>query len=81
MQSCGHACIPTCLLGIVTSRCSCCAHCCSLQDAKRESQGDYNYRNQFIGADPVWNVTGSGGTNLACLGANKGAEWKCLLAQ
>ncbi len=54
---------------------------CLLQDAKREGQGDYNYRNQFIGADPVWNVTGSGGTNRACLEANKGAEWKCLLAQ
>jgi hypothetical protein len=56
-------------------------HCCSLQDAKRETQGDYYYRNQFIGADPVWNVTGSGGTNHACLAANKGSEWKCLLAQ
>ena len=34
--------------------------------------GDYAYRNQFIGADPVWNVTGGGGTNLKCLAANRG---------
>jgi hypothetical protein len=51
------------------------------QDAKGEADGTYDYRNRFIGADPVWNVTGSGGTNLACLAANTGAEWKCLMAQ
>eukprot|EP00041_Stephanoeca_diplocostata_P023354 m.572245 g.572245 ORF g.572245 m.572245 type:complete len:442 (-) comp22269_c0_seq4:1603-2928(-) len=43
--------------------------------------GAYNYRANFQGADPVWNVTGSGGTNLACLASNPGASsWKCLMA-
>jgi hypothetical protein len=43
---------------------------------------DHMYRDNFQGADPVWNVTGSGGTNLACLKANPGADaWKCLMAQ
>lgn len=43
--------------------------------------GAFNYRASFQGADPVWNVTGSGGTNLACLAANPGANaWKCLMA-
>ena len=36
-------------------------------DALDASTGDYTYRKSFIGADPVWNVTGSGGTNRACL--------------
>jgi hypothetical protein len=39
-----------------------------------------NYRNSFIGADPVWNVTGSGGTNLKCLAAHTTEPWKCLMA-
>lgn len=40
------------------------------------------YRNNFIGADPVWNVTGSGGTNAKCLAAQApGEAWKCLMAQ
>ena len=43
--------------------------------------GAFAYRQHFIGADPLWNVTGSGGTNLKCLAANTGAEWKCLMAQ
>ena len=30
---------------------------------------------------PAVALRGSGGTNLACLAANKGAEWKCLMAQ
>jgi len=46
----------------------------------QSTAGTYDYRNSFIGADPVWNVTGSGGTNLKCLAANAGAEWKCLMA-
>jgi len=48
-------------------------------DAKNSS-GEYQYRQNFIAADPVWNVTGSGGTNLGCLSAYKGEEWKCLMA-
>lgn len=43
--------------------------------------GQYVYRQNFIGADPVWNVTAGGGTNLECLAANSGSEWKCLMAQ
>lgn len=40
-----------------------------------------NYVADFQGADPVWNVTGSGGTNANCLAAYPAAEaWKCLLA-
>jgi hypothetical protein len=50
-------------------------------DAKGETSGKYDYRGMFQGADPVWNVTGSGGTNLKCLAANACAEWKCLMAQ
>jgi hypothetical protein len=50
-------------------------------DAKDETSGNYSYRGLFQGADPVWNLTGSGGTNLKCLTANVGAEWKCLMAQ
>jgi hypothetical protein len=43
---------------------------------------NFEYRNSFQGADPVWNVTGSGGTNKACLAANPPPnQWKCLLAQ
>ena len=44
--------------------------------------GNYSYRAQFQGADPVWNVTGSGGTNAACLAyyGPRGEPWKCLLA-
>jgi hypothetical protein len=39
------------------------------------------YVADFQGADPVWNVTGSGGTNANCLAAYPAAEaWKCLLA-
>lgn len=45
------------------------------------TRGQYLYRSYFQGADPVWNVTASGGTNLKCLSANIGEEWKCLLAQ
>ena len=46
-----------------------------------EVSGNYSYRGMFQGADPVWNVTGSGGTNLKCLAANAGEKWKCLMAQ
>jgi hypothetical protein len=50
-------------------------------DGAHAGDGAHNYRNLFIGADPVWNVTGSGGTNLACLADQKaGEKWKCLLA-
>merc|ERR1711957_415690 len=38
------------------------------------------YRSYFQSADPVWNVTGSGGTNLKCLAAHAEEEWKCLMA-
>ena len=50
-------------------------------DVKGETSGEYDYRGLFQGADPVWNVTGSGGTNLKCLAANAGEKWKCLMAQ
>jgi len=50
-------------------------------DAKSEASGNYSYRGMFQGADPVWNVTGGGGTNLKCLAANAGEKWKCLMAQ
>eukprot|EP01065_Artemidia_motanka_P015223 TRINITY_DN19098_c0_g1_i1.p1 TRINITY_DN19098_c0_g1~~TRINITY_DN19098_c0_g1_i1.p1 ORF type:complete len:433 (+),score=116.73 TRINITY_DN19098_c0_g1_i1:70-1299(+) len=43
-------------------------------------QGVKLYRSQFQGADPVWNVTGSGGTNSRCLAAAD-APWKCLFAE
>jgi hypothetical protein len=50
-------------------------------DGANAESGAHNYRNSFIGADPLWNVTGSGGTNLACLADQKaGEEWKCLMA-
>ena len=43
--------------------------------------GEYVYRNNFIGADPVWNSTASGGTNAACLAAlPTNDHWKCLMA-
>jgi len=50
-------------------------------DVKGETSGQYDYRTRFQGADPVWNVTGGGGTNLKCLAANAGEKWKCLMAQ
>jgi len=43
-------------------------------------QGEYLYRSYFQSADPVWNVTGSGGTNLKCLAAHTDEKWKCLMA-
>ena len=50
-------------------------------DGARASDGAHAYRDAFIGADPVWNVTASGGTNLACLAdQSPGEEWKCLMA-
>ena len=50
-------------------------------DAQASASGTYDYRGLFQGADPVWNVTGSGGTNLACLADQKAGEaWKCLMA-
>lgn len=50
-------------------------------DGAEESSGVHSYRNRFIGADPVWNVTGSGGTNLRCLAAYPRSEqWRCLMA-
>lgn len=43
--------------------------------------GEFTYRKAFQGADLVWNVTGSRGTNEACLDAYPKAEhWKCLMA-
>ena len=40
-----------------------------------------NYVADFRGADPVWNVTGSIGTNRRCLKAYSTADaWHCLLA-
>ncbi len=44
--------------------------------------GEPAYRNNFIGADPVWNLTASGGTNAKCLAAETplGSQWKCLMA-
>ena len=50
-------------------------------DHAQEQSGSLHYRALFQGSDPIWNVTGSGGTNLKCLAANKGSEWKCLMAQ
>ena len=49
----------------------------------KNTEGTFAYRANFIGADPVWNVTGGGGTNAACLAAlaPKGEAWKCLMAQ
>ena len=41
-------------------------------DEVNVADNQHTYRNIFIGADPVWNVTGSGGTNLACLQFYKG---------
>merc|ERR1711865_1073070 len=51
-------------------------------DGANHNSGIHDYRNNFLGADPVWNITGSGGTNLDCLAAYKpsGEEWKCLMA-
>jgi hypothetical protein len=51
-------------------------------DAASEQSQAFVYRSGFVGADPVWNITGSGGTNLACLAAYEpqGEAWKCLLA-
>jgi hypothetical protein len=44
--------------------------------------GELWFREQFIGADPVWNVTGSGGTDLGCLaGVPQAEQWRCLMAQ
>eukprot|EP00052_Salpingoeca_macrocollata_P010929 m.84387 g.84387 ORF g.84387 m.84387 type:complete len:428 (-) comp17792_c0_seq1:117-1400(-) len=44
-------------------------------------KGTYDFRTDFQSADPVWNVTGSGGTNAACLQAYAASEhWKCLMA-
>ena len=43
--------------------------------------GEYEYRANFQGADPVWNVTQSRGTNLHCLESYPTSEhWKCLMA-
>ena len=39
-----------------------------------------NYVEDFQGADAVWNVTGSSGTNQNCLDSYIGEEYKCLLA-
>lgn len=47
-------------------------------DAK-SVQGTFDYRQNFLGANPVWNVTGSFGTNRKCLNANIDNEWKCLM--
>lgn len=50
-------------------------------DGADAADGVHKYRNSFIGADPVWNVTGGGGTNTKCLADQKaGEEWKCLMA-
>eukprot|EP00756_Hemistasia_phaeocysticola_P023710 Hpha_TRINITY_DN15909_c1_g2::TRINITY_DN15909_c1_g2_i2::g.72658::m.72658/K19882/NOTUM; O-palmitoleoyl-L-serine hydrolase len=49
-------------------------------DYPNVATGKHDYRQNFIGADPIWNVTASGGTNLKCLQHYKGEEWKCLLA-
>ena len=51
-------------------------------DAANVQTGEYMYRNNFIAADPVWNVTGGGGTNARCLAAHasSGDAWKCLMA-
>ena len=50
-------------------------------DGARACDGAHTYRDAFMGADPVWNVTGSGGTNVACLADQKAGEaWKCLMA-
>ena len=45
--------------------------------------GAFAFRADFVGADPVWNVTRGGGTNTKCLAAlvPKGEGWKCLMAQ
>ena len=52
-------------------------------DAKNIDELLLEHRELFQGADPVWNVTGSGGTNKACLklAANRGMQWKCLMAE
>eukprot|EP00656_Telonema_subtile_P033329 TRINITY_DN3688_c0_g1_i3.p1 TRINITY_DN3688_c0_g1~~TRINITY_DN3688_c0_g1_i3.p1 ORF type:complete len:352 (+),score=59.59 TRINITY_DN3688_c0_g1_i3:140-1195(+) len=44
------------------------------------TQGEFVYRANFQGADPVWNVTGARGTNEGCLAANTVEKWKCLMA-
>lgn len=42
---------------------------------------NYWYRQQFINADQtIWNSTRGGGLPAACLDANRGAEWRCLMA-
>lgn len=47
-----------------------------------DTTGVHTYRQSFIGADPVWNVTGGGGTNAACLRSYaEGEAWRCLLAE
>jgi hypothetical protein len=44
-------------------------------------QGVSWYRQQFQGADPIWNVTGAGTTNAACLAHYPSDEaWRCLMA-
>jgi hypothetical protein len=52
-------------------------------DHAEMSSPAHTYTELFKGSDPVWNVTGGGGTNLACLAdlAPKGEGWKCLMAQ
>lgn len=51
-------------------------------DEPSQQSASYTYRQNFIAADPVWNVTGSQGTNAHCLEAYaKEESWKCLMAQ
>jgi hypothetical protein len=47
----------------------------------QNTAGEYKYRSNFQSADPSWNTTGGGGTNMACLQHNSDAPWKCLMAQ
>jgi hypothetical protein len=43
--------------------------------------GAHSYRASFIGADPVWHITATSGTNAACLAAQPPSErWRCLMA-
>jgi hypothetical protein len=51
-------------------------------DGLSASTNTYLYRSLLQGADPVWNVTGSRGTNAACVAAHipTNDTWKCLFA-
>jgi len=51
-------------------------------DGEDMRSGARGYRELFRSADAVWNVTGGGGTNAACLASYRasGEQWRCLMA-